>query len=129
MEPDGLAIVRALARHLEMEVLLDTPLVKDIGRVELVLLVIGHYKVLKNSTRLPEREARVGVDDGGKTSIGVDLEEPFLLGVFDDNLETHEFMLPAVGEWLSYLFIWNTKFLENNDDLERVGAAGCISLS
>lgn len=76
-----------LAGHLEVEELLQVPLVRGGGDVDLVLLVIGLDEVLGNGARLPQGEVVVvGVDDGGQTAVGVDLEELGVLGVGNVNL-------------------------------------------
>lgn len=51
-EPDPLAEVRALARHLEMQPRFFCPLFRQGGGVDFAFLVIGVDKVLENSTRL-----------------------------------------------------------------------------
>lgn len=77
-----------LARHLEVKELLEVPLVDlvGVGDRELVLLVVGLGKVLGNGAGLPDGQVGVGVDNGGKTAIGVDLEERGVLGVGNVNL-------------------------------------------
>lgn len=76
-----------LAGHLEVEELLQVPLVGGVGGIDLVLLVVGLDEVLSDGARLPQGEVVVvGVDNGGEATIGVDLAELFILGVLNVNL-------------------------------------------
>lgn len=86
VEPDGLAEVRALAGHLEVDELLDVPVLVGGGALEEALLVVGLDDVLDDGARLPERQVGVGVDDGGEAAVGVDLDELCALGILDDDL-------------------------------------------
>lgn len=96
-----------LARHLEVEVLLDQPVVVLRLALQLALLVVLLDKVLDDGTGLPEGEvAVVRVDDGRNPAVGVDLDEPLLLGV---------------GERL--VVVGDAKLLEDEPDLVRVRAA------
>lgn len=84
VEEDTLAVVRTLAGHLELEVLLEVPLLGVGGDVDLVLLVVGLHEVLGDGARLPQDDVVVvGVLDGGQTTVGVDLDESLGLGVGD----------------------------------------------
>ena len=96
-----------LARHLEVEVLLDQPVVVLRLALQPAVLVVLLDKVLDDGAGLPEGEvAVVGVDDGGDPAIGVDLDEPLLLGV---------------GERL--VVVGNAELLEDEPDLVGIGAA------
>ncbi len=76
-----------LAGHLEVQKLLQVPLIGGVGGVDLVLLVVRLDEVLGNGARLPQGEVVVvGVDNGGETAIRVDLAELLILGVFNINL-------------------------------------------
>lgn len=86
VEPDGLAEVRALAGHLEVDELLDVPVLVGGGALEEALLVVGLDDVLDDGARLPERQVGVGVNDGGETTVGVDLDELCALGILNDDL-------------------------------------------
>lgn len=87
VEPDSLAVVRALAGGLEEEPLAQMPFVGLVGRAELVVLIVLVNDVLDNGARLPEdKVVVVGVLDGGDAAVGVDLDELGALGVFDGNL-------------------------------------------
>lgn len=76
-----------LAGHLKVKKLLQVPLVGGAGGINLVLLVVGLDEVLGNGARLPQGEVVVvGVDNGGEATVGVDLAELFILGVFNIDL-------------------------------------------
>lgn len=109
-EPDRLAKVRALAGHLEVQVLLQQPLLRVSRERELVLLVVALDNVLDDGARLPQDEVVVvGVLDGRQAPVGVDLEKGRLLGVLD-------------GDGL----VGDGELLEGDEDLARVGALACV---
>lgn len=66
-----LAVVRALARHLEVQILLQVPLFGLGIEGELVILVVLFDEVLEDGARLPDGDARVWVLDSGDAAIGV----------------------------------------------------------
>ena len=84
-----LAVVRPLSRHLEVQILLQVPLLGFGVERELVVLVVLFDEVLKDGARLPDGDARVWVLDGGDTAIGVDLHKRLSLGVGGFNLSSH----------------------------------------
>lgn len=111
VEKDALAVVRTLAGHLELEVLLKVPLLGVGGNVELVLLVVGLDEVLSDGAGLPQDDVVVvGVLDGGQTAVGVNLDESLGLGVGDG--------VEVVGD---------AELLKDDDNLLGVGTTGCES--
>lgn len=68
-----------------MEVLLELPFARDIAHCELALLVICLNQVLDNGPGFPERDIRVGINNGRHPPIGIDGGKPFLLWVFHHN--------------------------------------------
>lgn len=111
LEEDGLAVVRTLAGHLEVEVLLKVPLLGAGGDVELVLLVVGLDEVLGDGARLPQDNVVVvGVLDGGQTAVGVDLDESLGLRVGD--------AVEVIGD---------AELFKDDDNLLRVGTRSCES--
>lgn len=114
VEPDALAVVGALAGHLEVQVLLEVPFVGGgAGDAELVVLVVRLDEVLGDGAGLPEDEvAVVGVRDGGEAPVGVDLEEVGGLGVLD--------VVEGEGD---------VELVEDDGELLGVGTLGCEEVS
>lgn len=105
-EPEGLAVVGALAGDLEVEPLLAVELAGGVGVAELVVLVVLLNEVLDDGARLPEGDASVGVLNGGEAAVGVDGEVGLLLHLGeveelglrgDPELLHDEGNLPGVG--------------------------------
>lgn len=83
-EPAGLAEVRALPAHLEVqELVAEVPLLQGAVRDAVGGGVVLLDYVLVDGARLPERDARVGVLDRGDTPIWVDVYEGLLLDVVE----------------------------------------------
>lgn len=108
-EPDGLAKVRALAGHLEVQPLLGEEVVlRALGEADLVLLVVCLDKVFQDCARFPQGNAGVGVFNGGDTAVGVDRYVGLLL---------------YFGELHVLVDVGNVELLKDHDDLPRIGAA------
>jgi hypothetical protein len=102
-EPAVLAVIWALAGHLEVEVLLlEVALRERLGAVaNLVLLVVRLDQVLDDGPGLPQCDASVGVLDGWYTPIWVDADEWLLLNlgnVYKDLLGIMSVGLPVKQE-------------------------------
>lgn len=83
-EPAGLAEVRALPAHLEVqELVAEVPLLQGAVRDAVGGGVVLLDYVLIDCARLPERDARVGVLDRGDSPVGVDVYEGLLLDVVE----------------------------------------------
>lgn len=109
VEPNSLTIVRSLTRHLEVQVLLQVPLVRRGGGIQLVLLVVRLDKVLEDGAGLPDSEViGIGINEGRETAVGVDLEEGFVLGVGDE-----------------FALVGDVELLKNEEDLQWVGTTRC----
>lgn len=110
-EPAGLAEVRALPAHLEVqELVAEVPLLQGAVRDAVGGGVVLFDHVLVDGARLPQRDARVGVLDRGDTPIGVDVYEGLLLDVVEAE------RLDLVVE---------TELLEDEDSLRGMSAILC----
>jgi hypothetical protein len=114
LEPRCLAEVRALAADLEGDPLLDVVLFRKRVVAESAFLVVGIGEVLDDCGGFPERDAGVGVFDGGDAAVGVDLLERWLLQV------GHVHVLGLVGD---------AELFEDYGYLPWIGARGCGGLS
>lgn len=107
LEPHSLSVVRTLATDLEKEILFGVESVVGAGsKADLVVLVVLFDKVLNNCAGLPQSQVGVGVVDSGDTSIRVDCDIVWSLGLKNWNIDN------LVGE---------TQFFKDNGDLGRVG--------
>lgn len=81
LEPSCLAVIRALARHLEVEPLLGMVVVIRTRCVaELAIGVVLLNEVLNDCAGFPEGKVGVGVVDGRHAAVRVDFE---VLGLFN----------------------------------------------
>ena len=91
-----------LTAHLEVQPLLEEVLLWRTSVCQLASLVILIDKIFVDRARFPQSDARVGVFNGGNTSIGVGLCEWLLL---------HVAHLNKLG------CVWNAELFENDDNL------------
>lgn len=84
LKPAALAKVRALPAHLEVQPLItEVALLQRAVRDAVVGGVVLLGQVLVDGTRLPEREASVGVFDRGDSPVWIDVYKRLLLNVVE----------------------------------------------
>lgn len=87
-EPDSLAKVGALARHLEVKELFSVPLSGNIGRFEFIVFIVSVDEIFYYGARFPNSEVVVvRVGDCWNTAVGIDFDVPILFGVLNYNLD------------------------------------------
>lgn len=79
-EPDRLAVIRALAGHLEVQPLVAVMFLREFSVGEGIVLVVRLDQVLVYGARFPEGDARVWISDNRDATIRIDLLEGRLNG-------------------------------------------------